>query len=76
MFQILILSGNSMNIYAKMRQLRESQGLTQEYVGKQVSLSRSSIANIEAGRQSISFEMAVLLFKVYGYRLTVSVATP
>lgn len=65
-----------MNIYSKLRKLRENRGWTQEFVGKQVSLSRSSIANIEAGRQSVTFEMAVLLFKVYGYKLTVSVAAP
>lgn len=41
---------------ANIKRLRERQGLTQEELAKKTTLSRASIANIEAGRQKLGLE--------------------
>ena len=38
---------------AKIRRQREKKGLTQEALGRQVGLSRTSITNVEQGRQTL-----------------------
>jgi transcriptional regulator with XRE-family HTH domain len=38
---------------SKIRQRREKKRLTQEFLGQQVGLSRTSVTNVEQGRQAI-----------------------
>jgi len=45
---------------ANLKTVREALGLSQEDLGKRVGLARSSIANIEAGRQRVSLSDVTL----------------
>lgn len=56
---------------AGIKQAREQKGMTQEHLASLVGLTRSSIANIEAGRQDTPLSQAVLLAEVLGVSLTV-----
>lgn len=49
---------------ARIRELRDSRGLTQASLASRVGLERSSIANIEAGKQKIPLHVL--------YRLAIS----
>lgn len=40
----------------RIRMIRETLGLTQDEISKRVGLERTSIANIESGRQRLSLE--------------------
>jgi transcriptional regulator with XRE-family HTH domain len=60
----------SVFIGAKVQELREKIGLSQTELAKCIDVSRTSIVNMEAGRQSISI---VKLFKI-SKRLEVSIA--
>lgn len=48
---------------ARVRRLRTEAGLNQQTVGEMVGLSRTSITNIERGRQPASLHLLVLLAK-------------
>jgi len=49
---------------------RQSRGMSQESLGKQVSLKRASISNIECGRQRIYLHTIYLLAAALGTRVT------
>ena len=76
------MSNNSSNqlycrVGARIREIRESRGLTQKELASRISLTRTSIANIETGRQKIqlhtlyeiaaalNIELSTLLPRVY-----------
>jgi transcriptional regulator with XRE-family HTH domain len=46
---------------ARVRAARESGGLTQEQVAQRVGMQRSSIANLEAGRQDMNISRLALV---------------
>ena len=48
------------------RSLREGAGLTQESIAKAVGISRTSVVNIEQGRQNISLFVATKLAGALG----------
>ncbi len=51
---------------ARIQQLREALGLTQDDLRKKVGLTRTSIANIEAGRQRILLHDVDTFSKAFG----------
>lgn len=44
----------SINVASKIEELRAKKGLSQEELAYSIGMSRASLANMEAGRQSIS----------------------
>jgi transcriptional regulator with XRE-family HTH domain len=50
----------------RLRSLREDAGLTQDQVAERVSLKRTSITNIESGRQHIALHQLFLLAAAVG----------
>jgi len=50
----------------RLRGLREDAGLTQDQVAERVSLKRTSITNIESGRQHIALHQLFLLAAAVG----------
>lgn len=56
-------------IGARVKVAREAAGLSQERLGADCGLTRTSIANIEAGRQGMSLERAALVARVVGVGL-------
>ena len=46
----------SLFVAERIKQLREEQNLTQQALSERVELSRSSIANIEAARQTLTLK--------------------
>jgi len=46
---------------ARIKAAREAEGLSQEYVAARVGMARSSIANLEAGRQDMSISRLALV---------------
>lgn len=53
------------------KRLRLNRGLSQENLGKAVGLTRTSVVNIEAGRQGIYAHTMVELLDVLGLGLVV-----
>lgn len=51
---------------ARIQQLRDALGLTQEELRKKVGLTRTSIANIEAGRQRVLLHDVDRFAKAFG----------
>ena len=56
----------NIQIGAKLRSLREERGLAQEPVAKRVGILRTSLINIEYGRQNISADMLCKFCSIYG----------
>jgi transcriptional regulator with XRE-family HTH domain len=50
----------------KLRQARETQGLSQERLAKQLGISRASVVNIEAGRQRAPLHLLWQLSEALG----------
>lgn len=44
---------------SRVRELREAKGITQEELGRSIELSRTSITNIEKGRQRVMLHQMV-----------------
>jgi transcriptional regulator with XRE-family HTH domain len=57
---------NDLRIGRKVAEARERAGLSQEYVAGHVGLTRSSVANIEAGRQRVHAARLAMLAKMLG----------
>ncbi len=55
---------------AKVRDAREASRLTQSDLARRLRLSRSSIANIEAGRQAVYLHQAIALADALGLSLS------
>ena len=51
---------------AALRKARKDAGLTQEEVGRRVNLSRTSITNIERGKQHVALHQVFLLASAVG----------
>ena len=54
----------------KLRQARETQGLSQERLAKQLGISRASVVNIEAGRQRAPLHLLWQLSETLGTDLS------
>ena len=54
----------------KLRQTRETQGLSQERLAKQLGISRASVVNIEAGRQRAPLHLLWQLSETLGTDLS------
>lgn len=52
----------------EIRRLRKTRRLSQEQLGKRVGLSRTSVTNIERGRQHVNLEMARLFMAALGVK--------
>lgn len=50
----------------RLRELRQRKDLTQKYVATKAGVSRSTIANWEAGQRTLTFENVKLLCRIYG----------
>lgn len=50
----------------RVRELRESHGLTQEQMAKKMGVSRQTIISIEAGRYNPSLQLAYKLAHAFG----------
>lgn len=61
---------------ARIRERRHSLQMTQAYLAQQVGLLRSSIANIEAGRQRITVHVLYHLCEVLGLDMATALSTP
>ena len=55
----------NIQIGAKLRSLREGCGYSQESVAKKVGILRTSLVNIEYGRQNISADMLCKFCAIY-----------
>jgi transcriptional regulator with XRE-family HTH domain len=51
---------------ARIQQLREALGITQDELRKKVGLTRTSISNIEAGRQRVLLHDVDIFAKAFG----------
>lgn len=58
------------------RLARNAAGLTQDELGRFIGLGRSSVANMEAGRQTISLHQAALLAAVLPVDVSALLGTP
>lgn len=52
----------------RIKELRWGKGWSQEMLSEQVTLSRASIANIEAGRQAASLDAVVEFSEAFGIK--------
>lgn len=50
----------------RLREIRESEGLTQEELGKQIGKSKQWISELERGNIRLTYEYAVAISAVYG----------
>jgi transcriptional regulator with XRE-family HTH domain len=55
---------------SKIRKYRNKAGLSQEELGNQLSLTRGSIAKMEAGTQSIYVHSLYKIAKIFGIKIT------
>ena len=55
---------------SRLREIRESRGMTQTAVARQAGLSRSYYAQVEHARQAISVDRAFALANVLGVEMT------
>ena len=55
---------------SRLREIRESRGMTQTAVAKQAGLSRSYYAQVEHARQAISVDRAFAVASVLGVEMT------
>jgi transcriptional regulator with XRE-family HTH domain len=55
---------------SRLREIRESRGMTQTAVAKQAGLSRSYYAQVEHARQAISVDRAFAIASVLGVEMT------
>ena len=62
----------SFNKYIAIRvnKLREDKGLTQEDFGKQIGLSRTSVINIEKGKQQMTLKNLYLICNFFDIKST------
>lgn len=60
----------SKKIGARVRALRAESGLSQQQLAVRSGLTRSSVANIEAGRQDMGLERAALVARGLGVQLS------
>ena len=58
-----------MNVYKRLRDLREDADKSQEEIAKIIGTSQSYYAQYENGKRSIPFERAVLLAEYYNVSL-------
>ena len=58
-----------MNIYQRLKALREDADKTQEEIAKIIGTSQSYYAQYENGKRSIPFERMILLAKYYNVSL-------
>lgn len=58
-----------MNIYQRLKDLREDADKTQEEIAKIIGTSQSYYAQYENGKRSIPFERMILLAKYYNVSL-------
>lgn len=60
----------SFNKYIAIRveKLRKDKGLTQEQLGDAIGLSRSSIVNLEKGRQQMTIKNLYLICNIFGIK--------
>lgn len=52
-------------MYRRIKDLREDNDLTQEYVSKYLSCSQSAYSKIEAGKRQLSIDYLIMLSKLY-----------
>jgi transcriptional regulator with XRE-family HTH domain len=50
-----------------LKSLRLFEGMTQADVAEATGYSRTSVTNIEAGRQGVTFDQLVLMMRMIGY---------
>lgn len=50
------------------RHERKNKGWTQEYVAKQVGITKAAIHDIETGRRKPSYSVLVKLLNLFGYK--------
>jgi transcriptional regulator with XRE-family HTH domain len=55
---------------SRLREIRESRGMTQTAVARQAGLSRSFYAQVEHARQAISVDRAFAIANVLGVQMT------
>ncbi|MGH3121110.1 MAG: helix-turn-helix domain-containing protein [Streptosporangiaceae bacterium] len=55
---------------SRLREIRESRGMTQTAVARQAGLSRSFYAQVEHARQAISVDRAFAIASVLGVEMT------
>ena len=55
---------------SRLREIRESRGMTQTVVARQAGLSRSFYAQVEHARQAISVDRAFAIASVLGVEMT------
>jgi len=67
-------SANNASIGATIKALRKMRGLTQAQLADMVALERTSIANIEAGRQMLSTKTVNAIAQALGYEVRVHFA--
>ncbi len=66
--------GFRQEVGVRIKLLRKPRGITQAVLAKQLGLSRTTVANMESGRQSITLDMAWRIAIVLG--VTVERLTP
>jgi transcriptional regulator with XRE-family HTH domain len=59
------------NLGDLLRSLRTEAGMTQADLGDATGYSRTSITNIEQGRQNVTLEALILLTRVLGYNMRI-----
>jgi transcriptional regulator with XRE-family HTH domain len=62
--------GNDRHIGRKVAEARESAGLSQDDVARHIGLTRSSVANIESGRQRVHAVRLAMLAQVLGVEVS------
>lgn len=51
-----------------LRQERIKKGWTQEYVAKQIGITKGALHNIETGKRKPSYDVLVKLLDLFGYK--------
>ncbi|PIE53433.1 XRE family transcriptional regulator [Candidatus Fermentibacteria bacterium] len=60
---------NTLHVGSEIRKLRETAGMSQEYLAGLVGVSRPSIANIESGKRKISADELIQFAEIFGLTL-------
>lgn len=62
-----------LDLHQALKELRVTEGFTQQQVADAIGITRTSITNIEQGRQPISIQHAINMLDHLGYEIELTI---